>query len=64
MANGHPEARLYPVPRVWTEVRIVRQRLNMELANNAVLTRMAIVSVLDKKAAGQFKKRIKDLTGG
>ena len=61
VAHGHPEARRYPVPMLWTETRIVRSRLNRDLANSAVLTQMAILSVLSKKAGKAFDKRVKKL---
>ena len=61
-AHGHPEARHYPVPRLWAETRIVRRRVNRELVNSAVLTQMAIASVLSKEAAKAFNKQIKALT--
>lgn len=62
MAHGHTEARHYPVPMVWTEVRIVRKRLNRELAESAIFTQLAMLSAQSKKAAGLFKKQIKKLT--
>jgi hypothetical protein len=62
-AHGHTEARHYPVPRLWTETRIVRRRLNRDLANNAVLTQMAISGVLSKEGGKAFDKRIKTLMG-
>lgn len=61
MAHGHPEARHYPVPMLWTETRIVRQRVNRELANQATLTQMAVGSILSKEAGKAFNKRIKQL---
>ena len=62
-ANGHPEARYYPVPNLWTETRIVRRRLNRDLANTAVLTQMAISAVLSKEGGKAFEKRLKQLSG-
>jgi len=64
MAHGHPEARLYPVPMVWTEVRLVHERMNKELAANASLTQLVVASILSKKAAAKLKERLKDLMGG
>ncbi|AWY09488.1 tail protein [Ruegeria phage vB_RpoS-V16] len=61
MAHGHPEARHYPVPMLWTETRIVRQRVNREFANQAVLTQMAVGSILSKEAGKAFNRRIKQL---
>lgn len=62
LAHGHPEARRYPVPMLWTETRLVRQRVNRELANSTILTQMAINSVLSEKAGKALTKRIKKLT--
>lgn len=64
MAHGHPEARHYPVPMLSNEAAIVVNRLNREHATNAVLTQMAVSSVLSKKAGKQFEKRIKQLNEG
>lgn len=64
MAHGHPEARFYPVPVVWTEVGIVRTRLNREMASNAVLMQLAISSVLSEKAGKAFQKQVKKLSEG
>ena len=63
MAHGHPEARHYPVPMLWTETRIVRRRMNKELADNSTLTQMAISAVLSKDGRDAFNKNIKRLTG-
>lgn len=61
MAHGHSEARHYPVPMLWTETRIVRERLNRELANNAIFTQKAMASVHSKKASEEFRKDIRGL---
>lgn len=60
-AHGHPEARYYPIPILWTETRIVRQRVNRDLANTAILTQMAVGSMLSKEAGKAFDKRVKQL---
>lgn len=64
MDHGHPAARLYPVPMVWTEVRLVQERMNQEVASNASLTQLVIASILSKKAGAKLKKRLSELTGG
>lgn len=64
MDHGHTSARLYPLPVVWSEVKIVRDRLNQEIASNASLTQLVIASILSKKAGGKLQKRLKDLIGG
>lgn len=60
-AHGHPEARHYPVPMLWTETRIVRNRVNREMANTAVLTQLAVSSILSKEAGKAFEKHVKSL---
>jgi hypothetical protein len=61
-SEGHPEARLYPVPLLWQELQIVRRRLNRVHATEATLTRMAVSSVLSKEAGKQFDKTVKKLS--
>lgn len=61
MAHGHPEARHYPVPMLWQETQIVRRRVNRDTANTAILTQMAVSSILNKKAGEAFDKRVKQL---
>jgi hypothetical protein len=63
MDHGHTEARLYPVPMVWMEVSLVRERLNQEIASNASLTQLVIGSILSKKAGAKLKERLRDLVG-
>lgn len=62
-SQGHPEARFYPVPRLWTETRIAKRRLDRALANEAVLIQMAASSLFSEKAGKNFEKRIKELMG-
>lgn len=61
-AQGHPEARFYPLPVLWLEARMARRRINREMASEATLLRLAVASVLSKKAGSQFKDEIKRLT--
>lgn len=61
-AHGHPHAGKYPVPRLWTEVRFVRTRLDRQLANQMILTQLAVGGLLEKKANAAFKRAIKKLT--
>jgi hypothetical protein len=60
-AHGHSEARFYPVPNLWLETKIVRQRVNRDLANSSILTQMAVSSMLSEKAGKAFDKRVKEL---
>lgn len=62
-ANGHPEARHYPVPTLWMETKIVRKRLNNDFATSATLLQMAVAGVLSTDANTAFEKKIKELTG-
>lgn len=64
MAHGHPEARHYPVPMMTREARIVRKRVNGQIATEAVLTQLAIGSILSKKAGKAFEKQVKKLNEG
>jgi hypothetical protein len=64
MDHGHPKARFYPVPMVWSEVKLVQERANQELASSASLTQLVIASILSKKAGAKLKKRLSELTGG
>lgn len=62
--HGHPEARRYPIGIVWDEAELVVERLNGRIATEAVLTQMAVSSVLSEKAGKQFNKMVKKLSGG
>jgi len=62
-AHGHPNARRYPVPMLWTETRIVRRRVDRDLANNAIFTQLAISSILSKEGGKAFDERVKKLVG-
>jgi len=64
MAHGHPEARHYPVPMLSREAKIVTARVNRDHATQATMTRLAIASVLSKKASAQFEKQVKRLSEG
>lgn len=64
MSEGHPDARRYPLPMLWHEVSIARDRIDQRHVTEALLTQSAIMSVLDKKGSENFKKLIKDLSDG
>lgn len=61
MANGHPEARFYPLGMVWEEAELVVERTNREEASRSVLMQSTIASVLTKEGGKAFKKIIKEL---
>lgn len=48
---------------IWDETRLVRERTEGLLATEAVLTQMAVSSVLSEKAGKEFNKMIKKLSG-
>ena len=62
MANGHHNARRYPVGMVYIEAGYVVERLNREEANRAIMIQLAVASVVSKKGSKAFQKRITDLT--
>lgn len=61
MAEGHAEARFYPLGMLAVEVEIARKRENGKLVSEVALLRMAMASVMDKKAARDFKKELEKL---
>lgn len=64
MAEGHPEARAYPIGMVWDEVSIVVERNNAKSGTEATLIQMAVSSVLSKDGHKQFTKVMKELFSG
>lgn len=62
-AHGHPEARFYPVPMLWTETTLVRQRVNRQMATEAILVQHAVMSVLSEKGGKAFDEQVKKLMG-
>lgn len=63
LEHGHTQARDYPVGMVWDEAEIVVERVNGLEATRAIFIQLAAASVMSKKAAGEFSKQIKRLTG-
>ncbi len=64
MAEGHGQARFYPVGMVWEEASFVVERRNNDLASQAIALQAAGASIMDKKGAKHFKELIKGLTSG
>lgn len=62
MAHGHPRARHYPVSMLWEEARIARKRAARNRAEEALLTQMAVASVISEKAGKALKERITEMT--
>lgn len=63
MAEGHPDARHYPIGMVWDEASLVVSRINRAHATDALLIQLAVGAVLSKKGAQEFSKQIKRLNG-
>lgn len=62
LAEGHADARRYPLAMVWSEARIVRRRVNDRISTEAVLMQTAIVAAL---AGGKhLTEALKDLRDG
>lgn len=64
LANGHTDARNYTIGRVWIEAEIVAQRINRDHATAALLTQLAVSTILSEDAGKTFNERIKELTDG
>lgn len=54
----------YPIGRLWTEAKIVKDRINAKSAQDALLMQAAIGSILDEKAAKHFKELIGKIQDG
>jgi hypothetical protein len=71
MAHGHPQARSYTLGRIDSEASLVEERINAQLATEAVLLKMAISAIPNMgvkpqstEAAGRaFEKQINKLMG-
>lgn len=61
LANGHPHAPHYPVHRVWEEAALVAAHLNQQMVTGAILTQMAVASLLSKDAGREFQKLIQSM---
>lgn len=64
LSEGHVHAGRYPLRRLWDEVRIASQRVNVGLASQAVLTQLVIGSLFAKESGDVLKKTLEDLTDG
>lgn len=61
MSEGHTDAQYYPIGMVWDEARLAVERQNGHHATTAILTQLAVVSVLSKDGRKEFKKTIRRL---
>lgn len=64
MAEGHPDARWYPVAMLWAEALLAEDRVTALEGTRATLLQAAIISVLSKSGSGYFTKLLQKLTGG
>lgn len=64
LAEGHWQARQYPVGHIWSEVEIVRDRLNGATVTNATMTNAAVAATNSKKGFEYFKNLIRKMTDG
>lgn len=62
LANGHPDAGLYPIGRVHDEAELVSQRISQQMASESVLIQLAVSSVLSEDAGKLFGQEIKRLS--
>lgn len=53
----------YPLGMIWDEVQLVTERLNGLEASRAVLTQLAVSSVISKEAGTEFRKAVDKLIG-
>lgn len=60
MAEGHTMAMSYPLGFMWTEVKIVRQRLSSSVKMQALIQQSVIASVLNSKTGGKALKELLD----
>lgn len=58
MAQGHAQARHYPIVVVWSEARIVRQRNASSRKLDTVLTQMILSTLFSKDAGAELKKTL------
>lgn len=63
ISEGHSDAMIYPIAKVWNEARIVRQREMDRVSRDALVMQAAMMTVWPggKKAYSAFKKLLKDL---
>ena len=62
MANGHQDARAYPIGRLDFEVSLIQERMNGYFATQAVLIQQAISANIAADGGKLFQKTIESLT--
>lgn len=61
MAEGHPDARHYPIGMLVVETTIARKRVVGRMVSEATLIRSAIPAAIDRKASKAFKELVEKL---
>lgn len=61
LAEGHRDARSYPLAHVWSEVRIVRQRNAQRRKLDMVLMQQVLSSMFTEKAAKVMKATLEGM---
>ena len=61
LEHGHVHAQHYPIEMVWVETDLVTKRINALKHDQALLTQMAVSSLLSKKGVEAFKAALKKL---
>lgn len=64
MAEGHANARHYPVVVAWSEAAIVRDRLSDRMTTDAVVLHAAICAIWSKEGSEYFQDVLKGLKNG
>lgn len=62
LANGHPDAREYPLAVLFDESSIVVERLNGMEVTRAILLQQAVSSLLSKEGSKSFKEVVEKLS--
>jgi len=62
LAEGHADAKFYPLGMLAVEVEIARKRVTGSLVGEVALLRMAMASVMSKKVAREFKTEMERLS--
>lgn len=63
MAQGHPDAKDYPLGVLYYEAAVAQERVNGQLVTEATLMQQAIASNFNKKSAREFRKILESLGG-
>jgi len=62
MSEGHRDARLYPVAVVWSETRIVRERIAQRAQTDAVVMQTVIASMFSKEGGKVLQKLLEGMS--